>query len=117
MFETSSDAVDVIIAYEAGRVRPLRFRWQGRVVRVDTGLWFTPEALVDAWRRLVALERQVGPFTVAQARDALGVTRKWALPLLEYFDRRRWTRREGDLRRVVGGPDDEPGDEDGTRSR
>lgn len=90
---------------------------QGRVVRVDTGLWFTPEALVDAWRRLVALERQVGPFTVAQARDALGVTRKWALPLLEYFDRRRWTRREGDLRRVVGGPDDEPGDEDGTRSR
>ena len=78
---------------------------QGRLVRVAPGLWFTPEALADARGRLEALQRQAGPFTVAQARDALGVTRKWALPLLEYFDRQRWTRREGDRRQLVGSPD------------
>ena len=41
MFETLSDPVDVLTAYVEGRVRPLRFRWQGRVVRIRavTGEW------------------------------------------------------------------------------
>lgn len=77
---------------------------KGRLVRVASGLWFTPAALTDAWNRLAALQHRVGAFTVAEARDTLGVTRKWALPLLEFFDRRRWTRREGDRRQVVAGP-------------
>jgi len=41
MFETLSDPVDVLTAFVEGRMRPLRFRWQGRVVRVKsvTGEW------------------------------------------------------------------------------
>lgn len=41
MFETLNDPVDVLTAFVDGRVRPLRFRWQGRVVRVKrvTGEW------------------------------------------------------------------------------
>jgi hypothetical protein len=41
MFETLNDPVDVLTAFVDGRVRPLRFRWQGRVVRVRrvTGEW------------------------------------------------------------------------------
>ena len=41
MFETLSDPIDVLSAFVDGRVRPLRFRWQGRVVRVRTvtGEW------------------------------------------------------------------------------
>ena len=31
-------------------------------------------------------------------REALGTSRKFALPLLEWFDHRGITRREGDLR-------------------
>ena len=76
----------------------------GKLVRVEPGLWFAAGAVEDALARLRALEAASGPFTVAQARDALGTTRKYALPLLEYFDRRRWTRREGDLRRVTAPP-------------
>ena len=41
--------------------------------------------------------------TLAQLRDALGTSRKYALALLEYFDRNRWTRKEGDFRRVDKG--------------
>ncbi|EKP95865.1 selenocysteine-specific translation elongation factor [Thermaerobacter subterraneus] len=82
---------------------------RGRLVRVAPGLWLTPAALADARNRLADLQQRVGPFTVAEARDALGVTRKWALPLLEYFDRRRWTRRDGDRRQLLVGPADEDG--------
>lgn len=41
MFESLSDPVDVLTAFVEGRVRPLRFRWQGRVVRIGrvTGEW------------------------------------------------------------------------------
>jgi hypothetical protein len=41
MFETLSDPVDVLTAFVAGRIQPLRFRWQGRVIRVRhvTGEW------------------------------------------------------------------------------
>ena len=41
MFESLSDPIDVIGAFLEGRVQPLRFRWQGRVVRVRkvTGQW------------------------------------------------------------------------------
>jgi hypothetical protein len=41
MFESMNDPVDVITAFVEGKVQPLRFRWQGRVVRVRrvTGEW------------------------------------------------------------------------------
>jgi selenocysteine-specific elongation factor len=35
---------------------------------------------------------------VAEIRDLLGTTRKYAVPLCEYLDRSGLTRREGDLR-------------------
>ena len=41
MFESLSDPVDVLTAFVNGEIQPLRFRWQGRVVRVSrvTGRW------------------------------------------------------------------------------
>jgi hypothetical protein len=41
MFESLNEPVDVLTAFLDGRVRPLRFRWKGRVVRVSrvTGEW------------------------------------------------------------------------------
>jgi hypothetical protein len=41
MFETLSDPVDVLTAFVTGHMKPLRFRWNGRVVRVKavTGEW------------------------------------------------------------------------------
>lgn len=40
-FESLSDPVDVLTAFVEGRMQPLRFRWQGRVIRVRkvTGEW------------------------------------------------------------------------------
>lgn len=41
MFESLSDPVDVLTAYTAGQLEPLRFRWKGRVVKIRkiTGRW------------------------------------------------------------------------------
>ena len=44
------------------------------------------------------LTKQGGGLTVAEIRDLLGTTRKYAVPLCEYLDRVGVTRREGDLR-------------------
>lgn len=41
MFESLNDPVDVLTAFVDGGMRPIRFRWQGRVVSVTrvTGQW------------------------------------------------------------------------------
>ncbi len=43
-----------------------------------------------------------GSITLAQFRDAIGTSRKYALALLEYFDRQGVTRKEGDARVLRG---------------
>lgn len=43
-----------------------------------------------------------GAATMAQLRDALGSSRKYALPLMEHFDSSGFTIRDGDLRRIRG---------------
>jgi selenocysteine-specific elongation factor len=53
-------------------------------------------------RRLVRERLAAGKgLTVAEIRDILGTTRKYAVPLCEYLDRVGVTKREGDLRVLV----------------
>jgi selenocysteine-specific elongation factor len=70
----------------------------GRVVKVDGPVVFSAEA----YRRMVELVtrhiKQHGKITVAEARTLLNSTRKYVLPLLEYMDQQRITRRVGDER-------------------
>jgi selenocysteine-specific elongation factor len=75
---------------------------RGLVVERD-GVWFAPAALDDA-ARVVARLLATNPdgVTVAQVRDALGTTRKHALPLLAHLDATGVTRRRGDVR--IAGP-------------
>lgn len=72
---------------------------RGLVVRRD-GVCFHHRAVPEAVDRLAALDRPDG-FTVADARTALGTTRRFALPLLAELDARRLTRRTGDLRTLL----------------
>ncbi|HVS38485.1 MAG TPA: selenocysteine-specific translation elongation factor [Gemmataceae bacterium] len=76
---------------------------EGFLVHVSGDLYLHAEADA-AMRRMVAerLARQGGGLTVAEIRDLLGTTRKYAVPLCEYLDRIGVTRREGDLRLAAG---------------
>ncbi len=70
-----------------------------RVVRVSPELYFSPSAVADV---LGKLRQSTGPqgITVSDFKNLIGTTRKYALPLLEYFDRTRVTARVGDLRKL-----------------
>jgi selenocysteine-specific elongation factor len=70
----------------------------GRLVRVAAGIYLRPEAVDEAVARLSAIEQ---PFTLSQARIALGTTRRTAVPLMELLDRTRRTVRVDSDRREV----------------
>ncbi|MGO9383625.1 MAG: SelB C-terminal domain-containing protein [Mycobacterium sp.] len=70
----------------------------GRLTRIADGVVLGPDALDRAVGILATLPQ---PFTVSEARRALGTTRRVAVPLLEQLDGRRITRRSGDGTRTV----------------
>lgn len=65
----------------------------GRIVRLTNGMVLPTRAFVEQ-RSIIA--RLPQPFTVAQARDALGTTRRSVIPLLEHLDRLGFTERRPD---------------------
>ena len=71
---------------------------EGFLVHVADDMYLHADAEADMRRRVS--ERLAGGagMTVAEIRDLLGTTRKYAVPLCEYLDRAGVTRREGDLR-------------------
>ena len=72
----------------------------GRLLRLGGDVVLLPTAPARAMQVLAALPQ---PFTTSQARQALGTSRRVAVPLLEHLDRRGWTVRVDDgLRRVAG---------------
>ncbi len=78
---------------------------QGQLVRVGAGsesVLFLKESYDQALTAIARYLREHGTITAAQARDVLGTTRKYILPLLEHMDMLKMTRRTGDER--VAGP-------------
>jgi selenocysteine-specific elongation factor len=65
----------------------------GRLVRIGPDVVLLPTAPALARRILSALPQ---PFTTSEARQALGTTRRIAVPLLEHLDALGWTRRLAD---------------------
>ena len=72
---------------------------QERAVRVSPELYFSPRAMEDIETRL---RESIDPegITVSEFRKVIETSRKYALPLLEYFDRTKVTVRVGDIRRL-----------------
>jgi selenocysteine-specific elongation factor len=94
MRELGLDARAAAAAERAGLLR----RLPGNVV-------LAPDAPDRAARILAGLPQ---PFTAAQARQALGTSRRVVIPLLEWLDRQGVTRRLPDDRRTVRQPADSP---------
>ncbi|MBI5869965.1 MAG: selenocysteine-specific translation elongation factor [Actinobacteria bacterium] len=69
-----------------------------RAVKVKPDLYYAPEPVEIAREAVLARCNDTGQITLAELRDMLDVSRKFAQALLEYFDRTGLTRREGDYR-------------------
>ena len=70
-----------------------------RLVRVSDDLVFHA-SVMQSVRTLLA-QKKGSRFAVPEFKDWTGVSRKYAIPFLEYLDRERITRRDGDSRVVL----------------
>jgi selenocysteine-specific elongation factor len=71
---------------------------RGTLVKVSADVVYLGETLDEIRSRIVEHIREKGSIDVAQVRDMLQASRKYAVSLLEYFDQQRVTKRVGDMR-------------------
>ncbi|MBI2863814.1 MAG: selenocysteine-specific translation elongation factor [Chloroflexi bacterium] len=71
---------------------------QGKIVKVDEGVFFAASAYRDMTDKIVATIKTSGKVTVGEVRDTFHTSRKYALAFLEHLDEKRITRRVGDDR-------------------
>lgn len=75
----------------------------GEVVKVSEEFYFSRQVIDDLTGRLNAFAAATADrlIDVPKFKDIAGVSRKYAIPLLEYFDREKITRRAGDKRLIL----------------
>ena len=71
---------------------------QQKVVKVSDGVVFSAPAYQEMVDKIVIYVKAKGKVTLAEVRDMLGTSRKYAQALLEYMDEKKLTRRVGDER-------------------
>jgi selenocysteine-specific elongation factor len=76
----------------------------GSVVRVTTDMYFLASSIEQLRATLKNYLTDKGEMTAASFRDLINSSRKYTIPLLEYFDRDGLTIRIGDVRRLKSSP-------------
>jgi selenocysteine-specific elongation factor len=71
------------------------------LIKVSDDLVFHQTALAELRKRLATQRLRSPKIDVAGFKDLAGVSRKYAIPLLEYLDRERVTRRVGEQREIL----------------
>jgi selenocysteine-specific elongation factor len=84
----------------AGKIVTLLLR-EKALVKISDDLVFHQSALAGLRQKMAALKSTTPKIDVAGFKDLTGVSRKYAIPLLEYLDRERVTRRVGNERVIL----------------
>jgi selenocysteine-specific elongation factor len=71
------------------------------LIKISEELVFHQSAIVALRHKIAAFKASAPKIDVARFKDMTGVSRKYAIPLLEYLDRERITRRVGDERVIL----------------
>jgi selenocysteine-specific elongation factor len=71
------------------------------LIKISEELVFHQSALMDLRHKVAALKASTPKIDVARFKEMTGVSRKYAIPLLEFLDRERVTRRVGDERVIL----------------
>jgi selenocysteine-specific elongation factor len=95
---------DLTLALRSSRIRGIAQAFDtliadGALVRIGVDI-YRAEQIAEIRARLDAAAA-AGPITPARFRDAIGTSRKYALPLLEWFDAIGVTVRAGDARTLA----------------
>ncbi len=73
---------------------------EGRMVKTKEDLYFHAGAIGDLKNKLVAFLENKGEITTPQFKEMTGASRKYVIPLAEYFDAINVTLRVGDVRKL-----------------
>jgi selenocysteine-specific elongation factor len=76
---------------------------QGVLVKIAPEMLFHRDVLREIESVIIDYLKEHGQATVAEIRDLVGSSRKYVVPLLEYLDSKRITRRKGDQRVLAKG--------------
>ncbi|MGD8963609.1 MAG: SelB C-terminal domain-containing protein, partial [Desulfobacterales bacterium] len=76
---------------------------EGTIVKVKEDLYFHDEAIKGLKLKLKAFLEAQGEITTPQFKEMTGVSRKFVIPLAEYFDSTHVTLRVGDVRKLRKG--------------
>jgi selenocysteine-specific elongation factor len=75
---------------------------RGHLIKVKEDLYFPRSAIEELRERLIAFLKERGEISPLEFKEMTRVSRKFMIPLLEYFDRQRVTLRVGDKRVLRG---------------
>lgn len=73
---------------------------QGILVKAKEDIYFHAAAMAELQARLVAFLKENGEISTPQFKEMTQASRKYTIPLLEYFDSQKVTIRIGDMRRL-----------------
>ncbi len=76
---------------------------EGIIIKTKEDLFFHKDAVNDLQKKLVDFLSSKGEITTPQFKDMTGVSRKFVIPLIEYFDSKKVTLRIGDIRKLRKG--------------
>jgi selenocysteine-specific elongation factor len=74
---------------------------EGSIVRIKDSMYITSSVYMKMIENLKEFFSRKSEMTVAEFRDILSTTRKYALPFLEYLDSNKITLRVGDVRKLL----------------
>ena len=114
----------ILTAYRQGKLQPPYFREvvktldadpqrtkevlmhlveEGQIVKTKEDLYFHADAVNELKTRLVDFLKSHGEITTPQFKEMTGASRKYVIPLIEYFDSKHVTLRVGDSRKLRRG--------------
>ena len=71
---------------------------KGRAVKISTDIFYAPQPLLVLREKLIAFLQEKEEITPPEFRELTGLSRKYMIPLLGYFDQEKVTLRVGDKR-------------------
>lgn len=75
---------------------------EGVIIKVKEDLYFHSEVVNGLKTRMIDFMKANGEMSTPQFKDIAGVSRKYLIPLIEYFDSQNVTIRIGDIRKLRG---------------
>jgi selenocysteine-specific elongation factor len=76
---------------------------EGQIIKTKEDLYFHAKAVDGLKKRLVDFLKSHGEITTPQFKEMTGASRKYVIPLIEYFDSKNVTLRVGDSRKLRRG--------------